>query len=238
MGEQPMPLLVMQTYGKGPVLFLASDETWRWRYNVGDRHFGRFWGQVIYQTGLPHLLGGAKRAQLVLGQSGATLGQPTSVHARLFDVDYRPLKTERVAARLEHLDAGPGQERSRPLVFEPVAGQPGEYRALLANDVAGRFELKLTNPDDATLPFQVSMPAGHEMEIAGMAEDALREAARLSGGHFYREEDLARLPEQIEPRQSAFTVRQEVLLWNPLALLLFVGLVTAEWVLRKFSNLS
>jgi hypothetical protein len=46
------------------------------------------------------------------------------------------------------------------------------------------------------------------------------------------------MPEQIEPRQSAFTVRQEVLLWNPLALLLFVGLVTTEWVLRKFSNLS
>jgi hypothetical protein len=71
-----------------------------------------------------------------------------------------------------------------------------------------------------------------------MAEDILREAARLSGGKFYREEDLHGLAEQIEPRKAAFTQRQEVLLWNPLAFLVFVGLVSAEWVLRKFSNLS
>ena len=29
-----------------------------------------------------------------------------------------------------------------------------------------------------------------------------------------------------------------MVLWNPLALLALVGLLTAEWVLRKFANLS
>ena len=35
-----------------------------------------------------------------------------------------------------------------------------------------------------------------------------------------------------------FTVRREELLWNWPMLLLFVGLITLEWILRKFSNLS
>ena len=60
----------------------------------------------------------------------------------------------------------------------------------------------------------------------------------LSGGRFYREEDLHRLASDIEPRKVAFTRRQEIILWNPLALLIFVALITLEWVMRKFANLS
>jgi hypothetical protein len=71
-----------------------------------------------------------------------------------------------------------------------------------------------------------------------MAEAELRDAAAASGGHFYREEDLHRLVEQIEPKTATLSLRREVLLWNPLLMLLFVGLITAEWLLRKMSNLS
>jgi hypothetical protein len=238
LGDKPMPLLASHYYGKGQVLFLATDETWRWRYDVGERYFTRFWGQIVYQTGLAHLLGSSKRAQLGLEHSEPVLGRPSSVYARLFDAEYRPLKEERVRAQLEHLDAKPGDEHSQTIMLEAIPGQPGEYRALLAHDVPGRFELKLESPEAASLAYRVNLPPQHELETSGMAEDILREAARLSGGKFYREEDLRGLAEQIEPRKAAFTQRQEVLLWNPLAFLVFVGLVSAEWVLRKFSNLS
>ena len=237
-GDEPMPLLAAQYYGKGESLFLATDETWRWRYNVGDRYFARFWGQVIYQVGLPHLLGNARRAQLALEHSEVILGRPCSVYARLFDKDFRALKADHVSARLEFLDARAGDQVWRDVRLEGVPGQPGEFRALLGNEVPGRFELKLEGDEPASLQYRVGLPPQHELEPVGMAEDALREAARSSAGRFYREEDLHRLADDIEPRKAAFTQRQEVLLWNPLALVLFVGLVTAEWTLRKFSNLS
>ena len=82
------------------------------------------------------------------------------------------------------------------------------------------------------------MPPQHELEPDGLAEDTLREAARSSGGKFYREEDLHHLAADIVPQPASFTQPQEVLLWNPLAMIVFVVLVTAEWMLRKFSNLS
>jgi hypothetical protein len=236
--QQPMPVMATHYYGKGQVVFMASEETWRWRANAQDKYFPRFWGQIIYQLGLPHLLGNAKKSQIALEQAEAILGTPGYVHARLFDTEFRPLKDERIPATLEYIDAKPGQERSRSIVLEAVPNQPGEYRALLAHDAPGRFELKLSGSEPAVLPYRVNLPPRHEQELLGMAEDVLRAAARTSGGKFYREEDLYRLGNEIETRKTPFTQRQEVLLWGPLAMVLFVGLITAEWLVRKFSNLS
>jgi hypothetical protein len=238
MEDRPMPLLTSHRYGKGQVFFLAVDETWRWRYNVGDRYFARFWGQLVSVGGLSHLLGSSQRVQLALDQSDVQLGRPGSVYARLYDREFRPWTEERVSARLEFRDARTGQAHTRPLTLEAVPSQPGEYRALLANDVPGRFEVKMDDPEPASLAFTVRPPVGHELEPAGMAEEPLREAASLSGGRFYREEDLYRLPEQLVSQQAFFTRRQDVLLWNPLALVLLVGLVTVEWIIRKFANLT
>ncbi|HZU37585.1 MAG TPA: hypothetical protein VFA18_16815, partial [Gemmataceae bacterium] len=95
-GDGPMPLLAAQYYGHGESLFLATDETWRWRFNAGEGYFARFWGQVVYRLGLPHLLGSGHRAQLTLEHSDIVLGRPASVYARLFDRDYRPWQVERV----------------------------------------------------------------------------------------------------------------------------------------------
>ena len=233
-----MPLLAMHYYGKGLVLFSGIDETWRWRYNAEDKSFGRFWGQVVYQFGLPHLLGNPKRVQMTLERTENFLGRPTHVYARVFDADYRPLAGERIQARLEQLDAQPGTDRSQMISLEPIPGQSGDYRALLPHDATGRFELKIDSPETTTLEYRVGLPPQHELEAAGMAEDILREAARLSGGEFYREEDLYKLAGNIVPRSVEFVQRQEVLLWNPLTFLMFVVLVTVEWVLRKLSNLS
>ncbi len=238
-GQQPMPVLALQNFGKGQVLFVATDETWRWRYNAQDKYFGRFWGQLIYQMGLPHLLGNnSSRVQMALERSEALLGRPGLLYVRLLDRDFRGLKVQRVTAELRHLDAKPGQPRARTIQLERVEGRDGEYRVLLPHDTPGQFEVRLTTPEPATFAYRVNPPPRHELEEAPMAEEALREAARVSGGRFYQEEDLHSLLENVRPRSAPFTLRQEVLLWNWLTFVLFVVLITAEWVLRKFSNLS
>ncbi len=237
-GDQLSPVLSTHYYGKGQVLFLGTDETWRWRSNVENKYFGRFWGQVIYQMGLPHLVGTPKRVQMSLERPENFLGRPGHVFARVFDVEFKPFTGERVAARLEAMDAKPGQERSRAVTLEPVAGMPGEYRALLPHDATGRFALRVDDPAPAALEYRVGLPPQHELEVAGMAEDALRRAAAAAGGKFHREEDLHRLAAEIRPVRAPFVMRQEMLLWNPAVWLVFLGLIAAEWILRKFSNLS
>lgn len=238
---KPMPLLAARYYGKGEVLFLATDETWRWRHNTGDKLTARFWGQVVARLGLPHLLGNSQRVQLELERGEAVLGRPGSVRARLLDEKYNPLTLPTVPAALIALDARDPERRNRAIELRRIAGQPGEYRAALPNDIPGRFELRVekgASLEPTSLNFRVEVPPRHELEIAGMAEETLRNAAHVGGGRFYREEDLPQLVAAVEPRKVEFVQRQEILLWNPLTMLIFIGLLTAEWTLRKFSNLS
>jgi len=44
---RPLPIFIMQYVGSGKVLFHATDETWRWRWRVGDTYFARYWIQTI-----------------------------------------------------------------------------------------------------------------------------------------------------------------------------------------------
>jgi hypothetical protein len=71
-----------------------------------------------------------------------------------------------------------------------------------------------------------------------MDEEWMREAALASGGTFYREEDLHSLTANLKAQKAVFTERHETLLWNAPMLMIFIGLITVEWILRKFSNLS
>ena len=145
-----------------------------------------------------------------------------------------------MTAKLIALDKK-GTERERTIVLERAEGQEGEYRVMLAHDVPGRFEVEMAAPgsaDKVKFPYRVNVPPRHELEESPMNDEALKRAASTSGGAFYLEEDLYHLPTNVKPNKEKFTLRQEVLLWNWLAFLLFVLLVTAEWVGRKFSNLS
>ena len=239
MGQQPMPMLASQYYGKGQVVFMGSDEAWRWRFNEADKVTNRFWGQIIYQLGLPSLLGqSSQRVQVALEHATAVLGKPGSIFVRLLDKDYNPRKDAKVDAILEYLGAKPGQEKTRKITLFALPGRPGEFTVPVAHDQPGRWEIKINNPETNSFQFRVELPAHHELEETGLAEKALRDMATVSGGKFYREEDLHQLVENVQPQWTSFSRRQEAVLWNPLVLVLFLTLITAEWLLRKFSNLS
>jgi hypothetical protein len=244
LGDEPMPIITLGNYGKGQVLFFSTDETWRWRYDVADKHYSRFWGQIIYQMGLSHLLGdNAQRVQMALERSEAVLGQPGSIYVRLLDKDFNPRKDSEVKAELYSLDGKDKKKRDITLRRIEGVGREGEYWAQLAHNDPGRFEIKLKNEgatgseEEATFTYRVTPPRGHELEEAGMAEPFLRHAALASGGHFYREEDLDRLADNLKPLKVSYFWREEIDLF-PLLMALFVVLITMEWLVRKFSDLS
>jgi hypothetical protein len=239
MGDQPMPVLATHYYGKGQVLWFGTDETWRWRWNYQDKYFVRFWGQIIYQVGLPSLLGdGAKRSQMSLDRSQAEINKQSTIYVRLLDKDFNPRTDPVVDAELEYMDAKVGDDAKRMIKLNALKGRPGEYSALVVPQYAGRWELRVRNPDENKFSFRVELPPKHELEESGLAEKALRDAAQLSGGRFYREEDLYQLADSLEMRTTEFRHRQQFsLLLTPFFLLLLM-LLTAVWLVRKFSDLS
>ena len=60
-GGQPQPLIATRQYGKGQVVYLGFNETWRLRRKYGEQYYRQFWGQLIHHLGFSHALGGDKR---------------------------------------------------------------------------------------------------------------------------------------------------------------------------------
>lgn len=242
---KPMPLLAGHYYGKGYALFLAVDETWRWRYNEADKFFGRFWSQAVYVAGVPRTAG-TKLTQLALDVTDPVQGKTGQVFARLFTKEYKPLTADEVEARLTTV--GPGEPAAGvPVKLTAVRGPDnvptGEYVGTLPFDRTGRFSLAVqTDREDkstfAALDYRVTLPPEHELAPGPMAEAELRKLADGSGGAFYREEDLYKLPEAVKPQWVPVTTRTETFLWNQWAMALLVGLLTLEWVVRKLNGLS
>jgi hypothetical protein len=63
--------------------------------------------------------------------------------------------------------------------------------------------------------------------------------ASASGGAFFREEDLHNLPAMVRQKTERVRLPLEVEVWSsPFYFLLMLGVVSAEWVLRKLSQLK
>src|SRR5690606_16936658 len=41
------PLILLQRFGAGRSLYVATDDTWRWRYGRGELYFEQFWIQLV-----------------------------------------------------------------------------------------------------------------------------------------------------------------------------------------------
>jgi len=238
--RKPMPLLAGHYYGKGYVLFVGFDETWRWRFNEADKYFGRFWSQAVYVAGVPRTVG-TKLTQLSLDTNDPVVNKTGQVYARLLNRDFQPLTAERIEARLIKLDADANDRDANTAVeLRAMPGQPGEYVAALPFNRPGRFALKVDpgNDNPATLDYRVTYPPDHEQAKSGMAEEPMRKLAEATGGKFYREESLNNLPDDVRPQLAPFTRRTETILWNGWVMALLIGWLTLEWVLRKFNSLS
>mgnify|MGYP001458191721 CR=1 FL=1 len=46
-GKNLTPLLAGHSFGAGKALYAGFDETWKWRFEVGDKYHQRYWNQLI-----------------------------------------------------------------------------------------------------------------------------------------------------------------------------------------------
>lgn len=243
--NKEMPLLVGHYYGKGYVLFVGFDDTWRWRFNNQSRLTGKFWTQAIYSAGIPRIVG-TKMTQLSTNTLSPVEGTTGEYYVRVFNDKFEPYAADELEGTLEKLDAGPDdKDRTVPVKFRKVPGTDGEYATTLPYNKVGQFRLSVDpkNKSPASLNFPVSYRENHELAPGPMDEPAMRKLTRGSRGEtadggFYREETLIRLPGDLKPQKSPLSNRSETLLWNKWTMILLIGLLSVEWFLRKVNGMS
>lgn len=228
-----LPLILYQFVGAGKVMFNGFDDTWRWRFRVGDNGpFGRFWIQTIRFLARSKLLG-QKQAEVVTDRRRYQRGQPVQIQVRFPNPGIAP-KSGQVTVQLDRKGQGP-----RRLVLKSSTSAKNIFEGALLGTREGEYEVRLLPPPvlQGALPstsFRVEAPAG-EFERVQMNEPALVRAAADSGGRFYTPAATETLPKDLPPPQKVpLDTDPPIPLWNtwPI-LLLFLTVLTLEWILRK-----
>jgi hypothetical protein len=233
-----MPVIALQNYGLGQVLYLGTDNLWRWRANDPHDYYRRLYSQVVQKMGMTHLLGG-KRTQLSSSAPEINTGERITLYARAYDEAYQPLTRSELSGNyfVQEKPDGPWSEPV-PLTFRASPDQPGMFRADLVATQAGQYKFSVETDDTITAEFLVKAPK-FESGATEMNEKLLVEMAQASGGGFFREENLQDLPKVVQSKQEAVRTLTEADLWSsPIFLLLIVAVASAEWIARKRSQLK
>ncbi|MCL2647930.1 MAG: hypothetical protein FWD61_13100 [Phycisphaerales bacterium] len=230
-----MPVIAMQQYGLGNVLFIGTDNTWRWRKNTGDADHQRLWGQTLERMALLHLLGGSKRTQLTVDRDNYSTGDRVTVYARLYNPNLEGLTDPTVKASFSTIAAG---DAATEFNLRALPDQPGMYRGEFVAPAAGSYRLKVATDPNTSLDFTVAQQS-LELGETALNKSLLEQLSRETGGRFIREEDLYTLPETIKSTaQQQFSTTEVEFCCSPLYFILIVMLLGFEWTMRKLVQLK
>jgi hypothetical protein len=231
-----MPAVALQQYGLGQVLYVGTDNFWRWRRNTDERLYPILWGQIAQKLGLAHLLGGSKRTQISADKQSYFVGERATIYARLYTADFKPLTDAAVeGSYIVKTEGGPVAPNAAPesVTLHAVPEQPGMYRGDFTVLAPGLHQFSVKT-DPATVFEFSAAEAKFEVGETAMNETLLKQMAEISGGGFYREETLHELPDALRAKSERVTSVVDAELWaSPLYFLLLLVVATVEWALRK-----
>ncbi len=255
-GQDPRhPLAVQMFVGSGRSMFFGFEETWRWRFRDNEQYFNKFW------LGTARYLSRSRITRTVLRldrQTPYRIGEPIKVTVQFPDNTPLPgkpgvkeTKTD-VRVIVEFRPNAAGDEKVDPeiqtLKLAKVEGSWSNYSEFFTRTREGKYHFWLSSPDVSkedpsgqkpSADAKVELPPG-ELERLRMNQEELTQAAEATRGRFYTLVNAGSLPDDLPAgaRPSLSTSKPPWLLWNWVPVfLLFLFLLTSEWVLRKRKHL-
>ena len=230
----PEVLMATQLVGPGRSLFIAFDSTYRWRY-LGEGYFDGFWGRVIDRAGRAKRLGGVYPFRLRTDRATYRPGSRVTVTARFID----PATLD---PGLTVMQAEATRGDDEPIAFtltrQPDDSFEGSFDAAKTGDhLVGVWPGEPTEAGagvrPATLRVEVAQ-ADAEFDHPGLDRAALQTIAGATGGRVVDLERVDEVPGAFTLGHVARTLEDRQAVWDaPVLWMLLMGLLIAEWVLRK-----
>jgi uncharacterized membrane protein len=225
------PILVVGRFGAGRTLFFATDESWRWRYYTGENIFNTFWVQNLRYLARSRKIG-QRKITFTVQRPVYELGQQVRLTARVIDPQLLTQLSEQIGVQILDSDAQ---------LIAPVTlvRQPGSdtYLASFTADRIGKFSvlLKSVAPgvEEIRVPLEISLP---KLELSSPQVDrpALSRFATETAGRVIEWNDAERQLLSIPSAERQIPVLSSQPIWDaPIALVVFILLLTSEWVVRK-----
>lgn len=228
-----LPVIVLQQVGAGKVLYHATDELWRWRFRVGDQYYARYWVQAIRFLSRARLIGKDRTAELTTDRSVYQQGDAVFLRVRFIDERLVPTAEDGVSAVVERQG-----DTQRTVTLTKLPQVPNIFEGQLGQLGEGTYHAWIARPSFQEAPpatdFRVEAPL-RELQKRSLERTDLMQAAKLSHGRYYSLADADQLPSDLPPgRAVPLETNEPILLWNRgELLLLFAGVLTAEWLFRK-----
>ncbi|MEC9094160.1 MAG: hypothetical protein VX438_15735, partial [Planctomycetota bacterium] len=234
-GEDRKPAIVSKSYGAGKVLYLAFDESWRWRYKTADLWHQRAWHQLA-KFAMPQPFSVSDEfVSIDTGLPSYEYGEKPSIRIQLNGLDGKPNSD----ANVDALIWKNGKVVSS-VNLTADSTVPGVYRTLSDPLPPGDYEVSIraSGYKESVLKsrgqFTVLPPDSGEMSETAVNETLLKQMAEESGGRYLREEELSKLPELLDSFSHGRVIESETLLWQSYWWLgAIMLLLTTEWILRK-----
>ncbi|MHB8970383.1 MAG: VWA domain-containing protein [Pirellulaceae bacterium] len=250
-GELPI-YAAAHFYGAGRVYFQASGEIWRLRASE-PRYFETYYTKLIRWVSQGRLLRDSSRGVLLVDKDRCLLGDLLTVRAVLNDAQHQALTVDSVTANLLQPD---GQRVPVTLRKIQDSAREGMYEAQFTALLPGDYRMELAPPEGSNdellvAEVRVRVPA-LEIERPQRNDALLKALTQTTGGAYYigfnaamnrGDATRASLAAVVQPNDQAIYLPESVdkvfderlLGW---LMLLIVGVLCTEWLIRRLSKLA
>jgi uncharacterized membrane protein len=234
----PLPLLVQQRYGRGQTLALTAADTWRWRMRMDAKNNSHetFWRQMLRYV----VSGTPQQIEVSTAKDVYSMDDTVNIVADVRDRKFNAVGDAHATARVTKPS---GATVDVPLKFTTLNNAniyTGEFKA----DELGqhRIELLGTSASLGQLNAQSNVlvsDLNREYYSAAQNSDLLKRIAAETGGKYYTPAQVKSLLDDLTYRQTPYSERVTKDLWDmPVNFVLLIGLLSAEWFLRKREGLA
>jgi hypothetical protein len=231
-----VPLVSMQRYGQGQTMAIATNTLWKWCRASDELReaYGYFWQQTV--KNMTSWEEGQRFLAIKWNQEKYNPGENASATIRV--AGRHDSNRLRLAAEMEV------EGQSRPVTIEPVMGQGNTFRAEmnLAGSARYRFELQAYLGEQMLESYEKTIVVGTKLnEGANLEVDHafLNNLAAQGGGRYFREAEFENLIGTLRNRILSRVVSMEVPLIEDkyIYILIFIGILIIEWLIRRRLNL-
>jgi len=231
-----VPLVAMQRYGQGQTMAIATNTLWKWcRASDSLRDaYGYFWRHTVknmtgWEEGRRFLAVKWDREQYNPGESAVA----TIRVAGRYDAGQL-----RLAAKMDV------EGKSAPISVEPMMGRENTFTAQMSFARSARylFELESFVGEQPLESYEKTIAVGTRLnEGANLEVDHafLNSLAAQAGGRYFPESEFEGLIGTLRSQILSRVVSMEIPLIedNYIYIVLFVGILILEWVIRRKMNL-
>ncbi len=243
-GKSPQPLVAIRRFGRGEVVYVGFNETWRLRRKYGEQYYRQFWGQMIHRLGLSHALGSQKRFVVRTDRQQYQPDDKVVLTVEACDANFEPLSEEELPHHQlsgEITLPGAAADGGKTVVSLGIPQfREGVFEARIPVVQAGDHRVTVLDPitnERVEVSFQVTN-VSVERRSAVRNVSLEREIAAATGGRAYDLATVAAFANDFHPVQKAESSVQVRPLWSSwFCFGLVVMLMLGEWLIRKLVNL-